>query len=120
MGDSTLARAYDHPAPTTGKVYFVERLWPRGVRRGDLPLDAWLKDVAPSPELRRWFGHDPAKWPEFRDRYVAELDGNRQAWQPLLDAARAGDVTLVYGSRDREHNSATVLRDYLLERLPRG
>jgi uncharacterized protein YeaO (DUF488 family) len=117
VGVISLVRAYDHEAPAAGKVFFVERLWPRGVRRDDLRLDAWVKDVAPSTQLRQWFGHDPAKWDEFRRRYRAELDASPQAWQPLLDAARSGDVTLVYGSRDREHNSAIVLRDYLLAHL---
>jgi uncharacterized protein YeaO (DUF488 family) len=117
VGTITLLRAYEHSAPAAGKVFLVERLWPRGVHREDLPLDAWVKDVAPSTQLRQWFGHDPAKWDDFRRRYTAELDANPQAWQPLLDAARSGDVTLVYGSREREHNSAVVLRDYLLARL---
>jgi uncharacterized protein YeaO (DUF488 family) len=117
MGVIGLARAYEQSARAAGRVYLVERLWPRGVRREDLPLDAWVKDVAPSPELRQWYRHDPAKWDEFRRRYTAELDANQQAWQPLLEAARSGDVTFVYGSRGREHNSAVVLRDYLLARL---
>jgi uncharacterized protein YeaO (DUF488 family) len=118
VGAITLARAYEHPAPA-GKVFLVERLWPRGIRREDLPLDAWMKDVAPSPQLRQWYRHDPAKWDEFRRRYTTELDANSRAWQPILEAARSGDVTLVYGSRDREHNSAVVLRDYLLAHLSR-
>jgi uncharacterized protein YeaO (DUF488 family) len=117
VGDIRLWRAYDHDAPTTGTVCLVERLWPRGIRREDLPLDAWVKDVAPSPELRTWYRHDVSKWDEFRSRYVDELDEHPQAWRPLLDAAQSGDVTLVFGSRDREHNSAAVLREYLLDRL---
>jgi uncharacterized protein YeaO (DUF488 family) len=117
VGAITLSRAYEHRGADAGKVFLVERLWPRGVRREDLPLDAWVKDAAPSPELRKWYGHDVAKWEEFRRRYTAELEANPQAWQPLLEAARSGDVTFVYGSRDREHNSAVVLREYLLARL---
>ncbi|MGH3744138.1 MAG: DUF488 domain-containing protein [Mycobacteriales bacterium] len=111
-----LSRVYDHEARPAGQSFLVERLWPRGVRRDDLPLDGWVKDAAPSTELRTWFGHDPAKWDEFRRRYVAELDANPQAWQPLADAAGAGDVTLLYSSRDREHNNAVALRDYLRQK----
>ncbi len=81
-------------------------------------MESWLKDVAPSGELRRWFSHDPAKWAEFRRRYTAELDGNRAAWEPLLEAARQGDVTLLYSAHDVEHNSALLLKTYLEERLP--
>ncbi len=100
-----------------GPTYLVERLWPRGMRKDALRLDGWLRDVAPSPELRRWYSHDVSKWSQFRRRYVAELDRNPQAWQPLLQAAREGDVTLVYAARDTEHNSAIVLKDYLEQHL---
>jgi len=98
-----LSRIYDHQPQLTGRTFLVERLWPRGVRRDDLAMDRWLKDVAPSTELRRWFDHDPAKWAEFRRRYRAELDANPQAWAPLVEA---GAVTLLYSSRDRVHNNA--------------
>lgn len=112
MGDIQLARVYDAP-PEGGRVVLVERLWPRGVRRADLHVDAWLKDVAPSTELRKWFAHDPDKWGEFRDRYFAELDAHPDAWQPLLLDV---PVTLLFSSRDRVHNNAVALRDYLIER----
>jgi uncharacterized protein YeaO (DUF488 family) len=112
-----LARVFDRDAPPAGRRFLVERLWPRGVRRADLPLDGWLRDVAPSTELRRWFGHDPARWHEFRRRYLAQLEASPDACRPLLDAARSGPVTLLYSARDREHNSAVVLRDHLLARL---
>jgi uncharacterized protein YeaO (DUF488 family) len=115
VGTIKLARVYDQERPPTGKAYLVERLWPRGVRREDLDLDGWLKDLAPSTELRRWFGHDPQKWDEFRRRYAVELDAHPQTWQALL--REEPDVTLLYSSRDREHNSAVALRDYLLARL---
>jgi uncharacterized protein YeaO (DUF488 family) len=108
-----IKRAYEPPARADGRRFLVERLWPRGVRKADLPLEAWLKDVAPSPELRRWFGHDPARWPEFRRRYFVELGSREAALQPLRAAARAGTVTLVYGARDTEHNAAVALREYL-------
>jgi uncharacterized protein YeaO (DUF488 family) len=120
VGSIGLWRAYDDEPPDAGKVFLVDRLWPRGVRRDALPLDDWVKDVAPSPELRKWYAHDVTKWAEFRRRYRAELDAHPHAWQPLLDAARSGDVTLVYSTRDREHNSAVVLRDYLIEHLSQG
>lgn len=112
-----LKRAYEDAAPADGRRFLVERLWPRGVRKEALAVEAWLKDAAPSPELRRWYGHDPEKWPEFRARYRAELEANPDAWRALLDAAREGDVTLVYAARDTERNSASVLRDLLTERL---
>jgi uncharacterized protein YeaO (DUF488 family) len=116
VGAIRLTRIYDHEPRPPGKVFLVERLWPRGVRRDEIDLDGWLKDVAPSTELRQWFSHDPTKWQQFRRRYTAELDAHPQAWQPLIEAAAAGDVTLLYSSRDREHNNAVVLRDYLQAR----
>jgi uncharacterized protein YeaO (DUF488 family) len=112
-----LARVHDPDLPVTGRRFLVERLWPRGIRREDLPLDGWLRDVAPSSELRRWFGHDPARWAEFRRRYLAELQVSPDACRPLLDAARSGEVTLLYSARDRERNSAVVLREHLLSRI---
>jgi uncharacterized protein YeaO (DUF488 family) len=111
-----LSRVYDHEPRSAGKIFLVERLWPRGIRRDEVDLDGWLKDVAPSTELRQWFSHDPNKWQEFHRRYVAELDAHPQAWQLLVEAADAGNVTLLYSSRDREHNSAVVLRDYIQAR----
>jgi uncharacterized protein YeaO (DUF488 family) len=83
-------------------------------------MTEWLKDVAPSTELRKWFGHSPERWEEFRRRYKADLDARPQAWQPLLDAARSTNITLLYTSRDREHNNAVVLRDYLTHKLTAG
>ena len=112
MGVIRISRVYDWEPRPPGKVYLVERLWPRGVRLDQLALDGWLKDVAPSTELRQWFGHDPERWEEFRRRYVVELDAHPEAWRPLL-AVDAGDVTLLYSSREREHNCAVALRDYL-------
>jgi uncharacterized protein YeaO (DUF488 family) len=106
-------RIYDPPEKGEGARYLVERLWPRGVRKADLALDGWLKDVAPGTALRRWYGHDPAKWREFRRRYLAELDARPEAVAPLVAAARRGPITLLYSARDREHNSAVALRDYL-------
>jgi len=116
MGVITLARVYDDEEPGEGPRFLVERLWPRGVRRADLRLTDWLKDVAPSDELRRWFGHEPEKWDEFRRRYFAELDERPQAWESLRDTSATGDVTLLYSARDVEHNNAVALREYLMER----
>jgi uncharacterized protein YeaO (DUF488 family) len=117
MGAISLSRVYDQE-PRTGKAFLVDRLWPRGVRRDDLRLEAWLKDVAPSTALRRWYSHRREEWDEFRRRYIAELDANPDGWQPLAAAAREGDVTLLYSSRDREHNNAVVLREYLIDHEP--
>ena len=108
-----IKRAYDPPARGDGKRFLIDRLWPRGMTKAKLQLDAWLKEVAPSDVLRRWFGHDPAKWEEFQRRYFAELDAHPDAWQPILRAAQRGNVTLVYGARDTEHNDAVALRTYL-------
>jgi uncharacterized protein YeaO (DUF488 family) len=108
-----LARVYDEDEAGDAPRFLVERLWPRGVRRADLRFTEWLKDAAPSTELRRWFGHDPEKWKEFRRRYFGELDRHPEAWRPLRDAAIAGDVTLLYSAHDVENNNAVALREYL-------
>lgn len=110
-------RVYEPTAADDGARFLVERLWPRGKTKAALALDAWLRDVAPSTALRQWFGHDPAKWAEFRQRYRAELAADPTAWRPLLEAARRGPVTLLYSARDTAHNGALVLRDFLRERL---
>jgi uncharacterized protein YeaO (DUF488 family) len=112
-----IKRAYDPPAKEDGSRFLVDRLWPRGVTKEALHMAAWYKDVAPSNELRRWFGHDPDKWKEFQRRYQTELTANRASCQPLLNAAQEGDITLVYGAHDTEHNNAVVLKAYLEERL---
>ncbi len=111
-----LKRAYAAAAKSDGARYLVERLWPRGVKKDWLQVEAWLKDVAPSTRLRQWFSHDPAKWPEFRRRYFEELKANPTAWQSLLAAARRGRVTLVYSSHDTEHNNAVALKEFLEQR----
>jgi uncharacterized protein YeaO (DUF488 family) len=117
MGVITLARVYDYAEHREGPTFLVERLWPRGVRRADLRVSGWLKDVAPSDGLRRWFGHEPEKWDEFRRRYFAELDEHPEAWAPLRDATATEDVTFLYSSRDTEHNNAIALRDYVTAHL---
>jgi uncharacterized protein YeaO (DUF488 family) len=108
-----LKRAYEPAAADDGARILIERLWPRGVKKTDLPLDAWIKDAAPSPGLRKWFSHDPEKWPEFQRRYRAELRQHPQALTPLRAAARQGRLTLIYSSHDTEHNNAVVLREVL-------
>jgi uncharacterized protein YeaO (DUF488 family) len=113
-GTIALVRVYDGHEER-GRRFLVERLWPRGVRKDALRLDAWLPDVAPSHELRKWFAHQPDRWPEFRRRYFAELDERPEAWRPLAEAVAAGKVCLLYSSHDREHNNAVALRDYLLD-----
>ena len=86
-------------------------------KKEKLEIESWLKDVAPSPVLRKWFSHDPAKWMEFNRRYRAELESNPDAWQPILEAAKQGDVTLLYSARDTEHNSAVLLKEFLEEQM---
>lgn len=113
-----LRRVYDQRR-TTGTRFLVERLWPRGIRKESLHFDDWLKDVAPSDALRRWFRHDVGKWAEFQRRYRAELDANPESWAPIVAAGRAGDVVLLYSSHDTEHNNAVVLRDYANEKMKR-
>ena len=110
-------RVYESAKTSDGVRFLVERLWPRGNKKEELKMKAWLKDVAPSPELRKWFGHDPDNWREFQKRYRAELKSNPEAWKPILEAAKQGDVTLLYSARDTEHNSALLLQQFLEEHL---
>ena len=110
-----IKRAHEPAAAADGARFLVDRLWPRGVKKEALALADWLKDVAPSDPLRRWFGHDPARWTEFRRRYRAELKCLGRALQPLRDAQQRGSVTLVYGAKDAQHNHAVVLREFLLK-----
>jgi uncharacterized protein YeaO (DUF488 family) len=109
-------RTYDPPARGDGWRVLVERLWPRGMKKEALAADAWLKEVAPSTELRKWFDHQVERWDEFRRRYRDELKAHPDAWQPIVDAGRRGTVTLLYSAHDTLHNGAIVLRDYLMER----
>ena len=108
-----IKRVYEPAARTDGVRLLVERLWPRGVRKENLKLDGWLKDAAPSTELRKWFGHDPAKWTEFQRRYSRELDKHRGALQPILDAQSKGVVTLLFSSHDAAHNNVVALKAYI-------
>ena len=107
-----LKRAYESPAETDGQRIIVDRLWPRGVAKAKAGIDLWLKEVAPSTELRKWFAHDPDKWAEFKTRYRAELKGNG-ALVELKALARQGDITLICGARDQLNNEAVVLKQIL-------
>ena len=111
-----IKRTYELPARGDGRRILVERLWPRGMKKESLAADMWMKEVAPSTELRKWFDHRVERWEKFRQRYRDELDANAGAWEPILDAARRGTVTLLYSAHDTVHNGAVVLRDYLVER----
>lgn len=113
-GNVRLKRAYESPDPDDGTRVLVDRLWPRGVSKGDAAVDLWLKDLAPSTELRKWFGHDPIRWQEFRERYAAEVRQHPGPFDQLRDLARKGPVTLVYSAHDEAHNDAVVLRNLIL------
>lgn len=108
-----LKRVYEKPATNDGTRILVDRVWPRGVKKEDARIDKWLKDVAPSTKLRKWFGHDPERWGEFRERYFEELDGNPDAVGQLMAEVQYGPVTLVYSAKDEEHNNAKALKEYL-------
>jgi uncharacterized protein YeaO (DUF488 family) len=110
-----LKRAYEPRSEDDGLRILVERLWPRGLTKEKAAIDHWPKELSPSPELRKWFGHDPAKWDEFRDRYRAELDRNRDVIADLKAKIGSGPVTFVYAAKDEEHNSALLLKHYLEE-----
>lgn len=113
MPDVQIKRAYEPSSPDDGLRILVDRLWPRGVSREKADLADWMKDIAPSTELRKWFNHDPAKWAGFQQRYKAELAQHPDALQKLRDLAQRQKVTLIFGARDTEHNEAVVLKDLL-------
>ncbi len=106
-----IKRVYEQPGHEDGKRILVDRLWPRGLTKEKASVDLWLKDIAPSTELRKWFAHDPSKWTEFKQRYLHELKANSEAVQVLKDELKKGQVTLVYGAKDEEHNDALVLQE---------
>ncbi len=115
-----LKRAYEPADARDGTRVLIDRLWPRGISKQGAALDLWLKDLAPSTELRKWFGHDPARWAQFQDRYAAELREQAEPLAQLRDLALHGRVTLVYSAHDEEHNDAVVLQRLLLEGKPDG
>jgi uncharacterized protein YeaO (DUF488 family) len=110
----TIKRAYEPASAHDGTRILVDRLWPRGVKKADAGIAQWMKDIAPSSELRKWFGHDPARWEEFRRRYRAELKDKRELVGRLRDFAREDRLTLVYSAHDEAHNQAVVLRELLM------
>jgi uncharacterized protein YeaO (DUF488 family) len=114
-----LKRAYDGAARDDGRRVLVDRVWPRGIAKDGLKIDAWLKDLAPSTELRKWFAHDVTRWQEFKQRYFDELAAQAETIDALVAQARAGRVTLVFAASDREHNNAVALKEYLERRLRR-
>jgi uncharacterized protein YeaO (DUF488 family) len=112
-----LKRAYDPPGNDDGCRLLVDRVWPRAVTKDELRIDGWLKDLAPSTELRKWFGHDPKKWDTFKERYARELAQHPDALQELVEKAKAGRVTLVFGAKDTLHNNAVALKEQVERRL---
>lgn len=120
MAEPRLKRAYDPPAAADGRRVLVDRMWPRGLKKSAASIDLWLKDLAPSTELRRWFGHDPRRWNEFCARYAQELSAQGDALEMLRRLLREGEVTLLFAARDAEHNNAVALRDLLVRTKPGG
>ncbi len=115
-----IKRVYEKAETADGTRFLVERLWPRGMKKEDLKMKAWLKDAAPSDALRRWFAHDPAKWAEFQKRYRAELRKDPDAVGPIVEAVKRGNVTLLFSAHDTEHNNALVLRDFVEQRAKKA
>ncbi len=111
-------RAYEPPERGDGRRILVDRMWPRGVKKAEAAIDKWVRDIAPSAELRRWFGHRAERWPEFRRRYRAELKEHPELVEEIRDAAQVGPVTLVYAARDTAHNNAVVLQELLAGKTP--
>lgn len=112
-----LKRVYETPTEKDGTRILVERLWPRGIKKESLPLDAWIKEAAPSTALRQWFAHTPERWNEFRRKYFEELTRKPDAWKPILESARKGSVTLLFSSHDLQHNNAVALKEFLEQSL---
>jgi uncharacterized protein YeaO (DUF488 family) len=110
-------RVYEPPAPEDGARLLVDRLWRHGIKKEKLQLTGWLKEVAPGAPLCQWFHHDPARWKDFQRKYAVELKANEKAWQPILQAARDGKVTLLFAAKDAEHNNAVALKAFLERKL---
>ena len=115
-GNIKLKRAYEAPAPEDGMRILVDRLWPRGLSKQRAAIDQWMKDISPSTKLRKWFGHDPSRWDEFRRRYAKEVHQHPELLDQLRSLAREGPITLVYSARDEVHNDAVELRHVILGR----
>ncbi len=117
MNAIQIKRVYEPPTPEDGARLLVDRLWPRGVKKEKLRLTGWLKEVAPGASLCQWFHHDPARWKDFQRQYTAELKAKPKAWRPILEAAREGNVTLLFAAKDAEHNNAVALKAFLERKL---
>jgi uncharacterized protein YeaO (DUF488 family) len=113
-------RVYESQSAGDGARFLVDRLWPRGLTKEKAGLDGWFKEVSPSDELRKWYHHDPGRWEDFKRRYFAELDSKPEAWKPLLKAARAGDIVLLFSSREERFNNAAALKSYLEKQLKKS
>ncbi len=116
----SIKRVYEPPEESDGFRILVDRLWPRGVSKEKAGIGLWMKEVGPSDALRKWFGHDPARWDEFMKRYEKELDGKGELVGELAGKAKQGKLTLVYGAKDTEHNQAVVLKGYLEKKMKKG
>jgi uncharacterized protein YeaO (DUF488 family) len=114
-----IKRIYDHPASSDGTRILVDRLWPRGIRKEEAKVDLWLKEIAPSGGLRKRFAHDPEKWEELKSRYRKALDFKKEELGQLIEKARRGSITLLYGAKDETHNNAVVLQEYLDTQIKR-
>jgi len=106
-------RVYDEPTKSDGRRVLVDHLWPRGLKKNEAQIDEWLKEIAPSTRLRKWFGHDPARWKEFKKKYAAELDGQRDQVEKLAREASKRRITLLFSAKDTEHNNAVALKEYI-------
>ncbi len=115
-----IKRVYEPPSRDDGKRILIDRLWPRGLKKENAHIDEWVKDVAPSTGLRQWFNHDPGKWGEFKKRFFAELDAERESVESIILAARKGTVTLLFGSKEERFNNAAALKEYLDSRMKTG
>jgi len=120
LGEIKSKRAYERSEPSDGTRILVDRVWPRGIKKVDAAINLWLKDIAPSAELRRWFGHRPERWAEFRRRYLAELQERPELVEQIRKAAHDGSVTLIYAARDEAHNNAIVLKELVSRALAEG
>jgi uncharacterized protein YeaO (DUF488 family) len=114
-----IKRIYDKPDKNDGRRILVDRLWPRGIKKENARIDLWLKDIAPSDELRKWFSHDPVKWPEFRTRYKEELKNKPELLKQLREESKKEDITLLFSAKDTEHNNAAVLKEVLSRKVVR-
>ncbi|MCE5185303.1 MAG: DUF488 domain-containing protein [Planctomycetaceae bacterium] len=112
-----IKRAYDKPSAADGHRILIDRIWPRGISKKDAAIDEWVKDLAPSSQLRKWFGHQPEKWPEFKKRYFKELDSNKEQAQAICRTVKKQHVTFVYGAREERFNNAVALKEYLEKKV---